>query len=111
MTGTKLAQTVLNTTEALVKKLVLSFILFGLSSLAFSEVTMALEGKFIFGTSAFIDEDIPFDHSIIGGSIPIGVSDNLSLEPQFLYMKGPRVRSGFNFDWKCYLQSRYQRKI
>ena len=75
------------------KKFVLSFILFGLSSLAFSEEpvgTHALEGKFIFGTSAFIDEDIPFDHSIIGGSIPIRVSDNLSLEPQVLYMKGPR---------------------
>ena len=75
------------------KKFVLTFILIALSSFAFSDEpksSHALEGKFIFGTSAFIDEDIPFDHSIMGGSIPIRISDKLSVEPQFLYMKGPR---------------------
>jgi hypothetical protein len=48
-----------------------------------------VEAKFIFGTSAFLDEEIPFDHSIFGGSIPIHLTERLSIEPQLLYMKGP----------------------
>lgn len=45
--------------------------------------------KLILGTSAFLDEDIPFDHFIVGASIRLGLTKKVSIEPQFLYMKGP----------------------
>jgi hypothetical protein len=54
-----------------------------------SEQTKNFAVKFIFGTSAFLDEDTPFDHSVFGGSIPIRLTKKLSIEPQFLYMNGP----------------------
>jgi hypothetical protein len=45
--------------------------------------------KLIIGTSAFLDEEIPFDHFDVGASIRFGVTPRLSIEPQFLYMSGP----------------------
>jgi Outer membrane protein beta-barrel domain len=43
----------------------------------------------IIGTSAFLDEEIPFDHFVIGGSMRFYLSKRLSAGPQFLYMNGP----------------------
>ena len=45
--------------------------------------------KLVLGTSAFLDEEIPFDHFVIGAAMRFGLTKNLSVEPQFLYMKGP----------------------
>lgn len=45
--------------------------------------------KLVLGTSAFLDEEIPFDHFIVGGSVRFGLTKRLSVEPQFLYMNGP----------------------
>lgn len=45
--------------------------------------------KLILGTSAFLDEEIPFDHFMIGGSMRFGLTKRFSVEPQFLYMSGP----------------------
>ncbi len=57
-----------------------------------SSITQAepeTELRFIAGTSAFLDEDIPFDHSIFGGSVGVHLTERLRIEPQFLYMQGP----------------------
>ena len=61
------------------------------STFAFAEDPYRKEfaAKFIFGSSAFLDEEIPFDHSIFGASLPIQLTNKLSIEPQFLYMNGP----------------------
>jgi hypothetical protein len=45
--------------------------------------------KLVLGTSAFLDEEIPFDHFIAGGSLRFGITKRFSVEPQFLYMSGP----------------------
>lgn len=45
--------------------------------------------KLVLGASAFLDEEIPFDHFIAGGSVRFGLTKRLSVEPQFLYMSGP----------------------
>jgi hypothetical protein len=45
--------------------------------------------KLVMGTSAFLDEEIPFDHFMIGGSMRFGLTKRFSVEPQFLYMSGP----------------------
>jgi hypothetical protein len=45
--------------------------------------------KLVLGTSAFLDEEIPFDHFIAGGSVRFGITKRFSVEPQFLYMSGP----------------------
>ena len=47
------------------------------------------EAELIFGTSAFLDEDIPFDHFVIGASYGIELTEKLRIEPQFLAMIGP----------------------
>jgi hypothetical protein len=47
------------------------------------------DAEFTLGTSAFIDEDIPFDHWAMGGSLNIGLTGKLSVAPQLLYMIGP----------------------
>jgi hypothetical protein len=46
--------------------------------------------KLILGASAFLDEEIPFDHFNVGGSVRFGLTKRLSVEPQFLYLNGPR---------------------
>jgi hypothetical protein len=74
--------------EAFVKSSIIFLALIFVSSFAFCEES-DFAAKFIFGTSAFLDEDIPFDHSIFGGSILIRLTKKLSIEPQFLYMNGP----------------------
>ncbi len=45
--------------------------------------------KLMIGASAFLDEEIPFDHFIAGGSMRFGLTKRLSVEPQFIYMRGP----------------------
>jgi Outer membrane protein beta-barrel domain len=45
--------------------------------------------KLVIGTSAFLDEEIPFDHFVVGASMRFGLTKKLSVEPQFLYMSGP----------------------
>ena len=45
--------------------------------------------KIIAGAGAFLDEETPLDHFVIGGSGMIGVTTRLRIEPQFLYMDGP----------------------
>ncbi len=45
--------------------------------------------KLLLGISAFLDEEIPFDHFIAGGSVRFGLTKRFSVEPQFLYMSGP----------------------
>lgn len=74
----------------IMKYLILLFALFALSSVAFSEEErLNTELKLVLGTSAFLDEEIPFDHFLAGGSMRFYLTKRLSVEPQFLYMKGP----------------------
>jgi hypothetical protein len=73
----------------IVKNLILILIFCSISSTAFCEEPHRVEAKLVFGASAFLDEDIPFDHSILGGSVPFRITNRMSVEPQFLYMEGP----------------------
>jgi len=61
--------------------------------LCFASITysdeMKHDLKLIIGASAFLDEEIPFDHLNVGGSMRFGLTKRLSIEPQFLYMSGP----------------------
>jgi hypothetical protein len=45
--------------------------------------------KLVIGTSAFLDEEIPYDHFLAGASMRFGITKRFSIEPQFLYIKGP----------------------
>jgi hypothetical protein len=47
------------------------------------------ETKLILGAAAFLDEDIPFDHLMIGASYAIELTEKLRIEPQFIAMFGP----------------------
>ena len=47
------------------------------------------EAELILGTSAFLDEDIPFDHFVIGTSYGFELTEKLRIEPQFLAIIGP----------------------
>lgn len=59
------------------------------ASMSYSD-EMVRDLKLIIGTSAFLDEEIPFDHFNVGASMRFGLTKSLSIEPQFIYMSGPR---------------------
>jgi hypothetical protein len=71
------------------KYISLCFLLFCCASIAYSDDRPANDFKLVLGASAFLDEEIPFDHFIAGGSVRFGITNRLSIEPQFLYMNGP----------------------
>jgi hypothetical protein len=60
-----------------------------LSTQLYGEEMKRYDAELTLGTSAFIDEETPFDHWVIGGSLNIRVTDKLSVAPQLLYMIGP----------------------
>jgi hypothetical protein len=70
------------------KYISLLFLLFCVESIAYSE-EMNRDLKLVIGTSAFLDEEIPFDHFDVGASIRFGLTKRLSIEPQFVYLSGP----------------------
>ena len=41
------------------------------------------------GGAAFLDEETPLDHSIIGGSVEFYLTPRLSVAPELIYMRGP----------------------
>ena len=51
--------------------------------------------KFIAGAAAFLDEETPLDHFVIGGAAMFGITPRLRIEPQFLYMDGPDTDRDF----------------
>ncbi len=70
----------------------LVLVLLSISPVAFSQEPdkkPSPEASMIVGTSAFLDEDIPFDHFVIGASMRFYLSKRLSAGPQFLYTTGP----------------------
>jgi hypothetical protein len=71
------------------KYITLSLLLFCFTPIAHSAVQPSNDFKLVLGASAFLDEEIPFDHFIVGGSVRFGLTKRLSVEPQFLYMSGP----------------------
>ena len=70
------------------KYISLLVLLFCFASITYSD-EMNRDLKLIIGASAFLDEEIPFDHFDVGASIRFGLTKRLSIEPQFLYMSGP----------------------
>jgi len=65
-------------------------IIFFLSSQALDAYESKSNGvKFIAGAAAFLDEETPLDHFVIGAAGVIGLTPRLRIEPQFLYMNGP----------------------
>lgn len=81
------------------KYISLCLLLFCFASIAYSAEPdqPSNDFKFVLGTSAFLDEEIPFDHFIAGGSVRFGLTKRLSVEPQFIYMNGPRSDRDFTF--------------
>jgi hypothetical protein len=71
------------------KHISLLILLFTFASIAYSGDELNRDLKLIIGTSAFLDEEIPFDHFDIGASMRFGLTKRLSVEPQFIYMSGP----------------------
>jgi hypothetical protein len=67
----------------------LCLLLLGCASIAYSDDQRSNDFKLILGASAFLDEEIPFDHFVAGGSVRFGLTKRLSVQPQFLYMNGP----------------------
>jgi hypothetical protein len=67
----------------------LFLLLFCCASIAYSNDRKSNDFKLVLGASAFLDEEIPFDHFIAGGSVRFGLTKRLNVEPQFLYMSGP----------------------
>jgi hypothetical protein len=63
-------------------------LLFCFASITYSD-EMNHDVQLIIGTSAFLDEEIPFDHFDVGASMRFGLTKRLSIEPQFLYLSGP----------------------
>ena len=55
------------------------------------------QAKVFLGSSAFLDEDIPFDHFLLGASMRLYLKDRLSVEPEFLYLKGPGTDRDYLF--------------
>ena len=47
--------------------------------------------RFSLGSAAFLDELIPFDHFLVGGAVRFYLTPHLSVEPEFLYMRGPET--------------------
>jgi hypothetical protein len=45
--------------------------------------------ELVVGASAFLDEDIPFDHFMVGASYEFELTEKLSFKPQFMMMFGP----------------------
>jgi opacity protein-like surface antigen len=73
-------------------KLLLTVCFFLLTSIAAAQDGVSSnkhDVKVIAGASAFLDEDIPFDHLVIGGAFSFHMTERLSVEPQMLYMNGP----------------------
>jgi hypothetical protein len=64
-------------------------LLFSFASIAYSDDRPTNDFKMVLGASAFLDEEIPFDHFDIGASMRFGLTKRLSVEPQFLYLSGP----------------------
>jgi hypothetical protein len=71
------------------KYICLLILLFCIASIAYSDDRPSIDFKLVLGASAFLDEEIPFDHFDIGASMRFGLTKRLSVEPQFLYMSGP----------------------
>jgi hypothetical protein len=49
----------------------------------------ANEAELILGAAAFLDEDIPFDHFLIGASYKLEMTEKFSIKPQFMMLFGP----------------------
>jgi len=49
----------------------------------------SIEGRVTLGAAAFLDEDTPLDHFVVGGSARFYLTGRFSLEPEFTYMVGP----------------------
>lgn len=74
----------------------LCLLLFGFASIAYCD-EKERDLKLVIGASAFLDEEIPFDHFNVGASMRFGLTKRLSIEPQFLYMSGPRSDRDYTF--------------
>lgn len=96
------------------KHISLFLLLFCFGSLAYSAEPdqPSRDLKLVLGTSAFLDEEIPFDHFIAGASMRFGLTKRLSVEPQFLYMSGPGSDRDYtligNISYDLMKSSRYE---
>ena len=64
--------------------------------MALSGIAYAQEPKLTLGWTTFLDED-PIDHLVAGGSMRFYVTPRMGIEPEFLYMRGPRQDRDITF--------------